>query len=195
MVLFSYFQRSLKKIATILLLGILLFNWVGYRLLVGYLQEEGRKELEVRLDDNDYDESQLVSIKTPVNHLSYYNASDRFERVDGSIEIDGIKYKYVKRRLFKDSAELLCLPDGAAMTLQAFKNDFVRFMNGISTPAKRPGANCVAVKMVMADPYVVEEVSLAPHPAVIQLTVNSRYTLFFPTSPSLALERPPACPC
>jgi len=160
---------------------------------VNYLQEKGRKELEVRLDENDYDESQLISIKTPVNHLSYYNTSDRFERVDGSIEIDGIKYKYVKRRLYKDSAELLCLPDAGAMKLQAFKNDYAGFVTGVPGAAKRQGGSCVPVKVVLADVYIVEEVALAPQRNFIQLPVHSAYTLFFPTSPLSTPERPPAC--
>jgi hypothetical protein len=82
------------------------------------------------------------------------------------------------------------------MKLQAFKNDFVGFVNGVSGPAKRQGGSCVPVKVVLADPYIVEEVSLPPQQSFIQLSVNSSYTLFFPTSPSLALERPPAIsPC
>jgi hypothetical protein len=175
-----------------LLLGLLLFNWFGYRLLVGYLQEQNRKALELSLDESNYDESQLISIKTQVTHLSYYNASDQFERVDGSIEVDGVRYKYVKRRLFKDSAELLCIPDHAAMGLQSFNNNFFHFISGIQAPVKRHGANSLPVKMTMADPYVVEGQALTPWNPAIYPAKNSRYTFLFPPSPDSAPERPPA---
>jgi hypothetical protein len=179
-------------LATILLLGLLLFNWFGYRLLVTFLQDQTRKALELRLDGNDYDDSQLVSIRIQVNHLSYYNASDQFERVDGSIDIDGVNYKYVKRRLFKDSAELLCLPDHDAMKLRAFNNDFLRFTSGISTPAKRHGASSLPVKMAMAEPYLVDNHSLIHHHVFIQLHNSDHYTFYFPSSLLSTLERPPA---
>jgi hypothetical protein len=77
-------------------------------LLFSSLLDKADRELETRLDENRYDESQLISIKVPVTHLSYYNTSDQFERVDGNIEFGGIQYKYVKRRIFNDSLEVLC---------------------------------------------------------------------------------------
>ncbi|HEY4334433.1 MAG TPA: hypothetical protein VGM89_01010 [Puia sp.] len=78
------------------------------------------------------------------------------------------------------------------MRLQAFNNDFLRFTSGLSTPAKRHGANAVPVKLSLADSYVVEE-QLGTHPQpFIQLTVDYQYILFFPTSPSFTPERPPA---
>ena len=85
----------MRKIAAIFLLGLLLFNWFGYRVLIGYWQERAKIKLEARLDVNDYDESQLISVKVPVTHLAYYNSSASFERVNGSVEILGVQYKYV----------------------------------------------------------------------------------------------------
>jgi hypothetical protein len=112
-------------------MGILLFNWCGYRLLTSWLETRSDRQLEARLDDNAYDESQLFSIKIPATNLSYYNPSTEFERVDGQIEIGGIQYKYVKRRLFNDSLEMLCIPNHAAMSLRTAKNDYFQFANDL----------------------------------------------------------------
>ncbi len=120
----------MKRLAAILLLGILCFNWCGYRLLTAYLESRSDKQLEARLDDNQYDESQLLSIKV-ASHLSYSNPSLQFERVDGQIEVGGIMYKYVKRRIFNDSLELLCIPNHAAMNLQTAKNEFFQLVNDL----------------------------------------------------------------
>jgi hypothetical protein len=174
------------------LLGILLFNWFGYGLLVSYLQDQTRQALEVRLDGNDYDESQLISIRMPVTQLSYYYSSGTFERVDGSVEIDGVKYTYVKRRLFNDSLELLCLADHAAMRLQAFNDDFFRIISGISTPAKRHGAHAVPVKIGTGDLYGFEEQGLTHQHPFVQFATGDRYCFRLSTFLHLAPERPPA---
>lgn len=121
----------MKRIAAILLMGILFFNWYGYKLLSFYLENKADRQLEARLDEDRYDESQLISIKVPSSHLSYYNSSTQFERVDGQIEVGGVQYKYVKRRLFNDSLELLCIPNHTAMNLQTARNQFFQLVNDI----------------------------------------------------------------
>lgn len=112
-------------------MGILFFNWYGYQLLSTYWQGRADRRLEAVLDANGYDGSQLISLKIPVNSLSYYNPSTQFERVDGQIEVGGIQYKYVKRRLYGDSLELLCVPNHTAMKLQTARNDFFRQVNDL----------------------------------------------------------------
>jgi hypothetical protein len=102
-------------------MGILFFNWYGYKLLSFYLEDTANRQLEARLDQDRFDESQLISIKVPSTHLSYYNSSAKFERVDGQIEVNGVQYKYVKRRLFNDSLELL----------QTARNQFFQLVNDI----------------------------------------------------------------
>src|SRR5580765_6199633 len=87
----------LKRLAAILLLGLMGFNWCGYHLFSAYLENRADRQLESRLDENQYDGSQLLSIKVPA-HLSYSHPSLTFERVDGQVEVGGVLYKYVKRR-------------------------------------------------------------------------------------------------
>jgi hypothetical protein len=121
-------------------MGILLFNWYGYQLLSTYLQNKADRRLEASLDRENYDESQLIPIHIPITSLSYYNSSTSFERVDGQLEINGIRYKYVKRRLFRDSLELLCIPNQATMSLQRDKENFFRQVNDLqqqSTQGKK----------------------------------------------------------
>ena len=98
----------MKKTAAILLLGILTFNWVGYRYLLSYLEDRANTAFNSRLDSDNYDESDLISIKV-ANNLPYTNAK-KFERVNGQIEIAGVQYNYVKIKVSADSLELLCIP-------------------------------------------------------------------------------------
>jgi hypothetical protein len=125
-------------------MGILFFNWYGYQLLSSWLQDRADRRLEASLDINAFDQSQLISVKVPVTTLSYYNNTTGFERVDGQIEIGGVRYKYVSRRIYKDSLEYRCIPDQAATRLRSATNEFFRQVNDLqqhsSSGKKAPGA-------------------------------------------------------
>ena len=182
----------MKKIASIFLLGILLFNWFGYRLVIGYWQERTQSDLEARLDVDDYDESQLITVKIPVTHLSYYNTSPAFERVNGSVDIGGVQYKYVKRRLYNDSLELVCLPDQGAMKLGATANDFYRVTNGLqANTGKRAGGHSLPVKNLVVDPYLLLENLVPGAPSPVSLPVRAIFTCYFPSLFPVIDERPP----
>jgi hypothetical protein len=136
-----YIYFILKRTAAILLSGILLFNWIGYQFLNDFLQNKSEAQLDFRLDNANYDESQLISIKVPATNFSYYTNSKSFERVDGKVEINGVSYKFVKRRLYNDSLELLCIPDYTTMKLQTAKDDFFKTVNDLQHNAQNKKAD------------------------------------------------------
>ena len=113
----------MKRLAAILLLGIFSFNLFGYRLVASFLESTENQKMELALDENEYSDSELISIKQPTN-LPYYQNSTAFQRIDGEIEIAGVYYKYVKCRIYNDSLELLCIPNKSKMQIQAAKADF-----------------------------------------------------------------------
>jgi hypothetical protein len=132
-----------KKIAAILLLSILLFNWVGYRLLTAYWQRLAARELQARLDKNAYDPTSLILLRVSADLLPYSNSSDQFEKAEGTIEIGHCRYQYVKKRLYNDSLEFLCIPDGAANRLSTLKNNFFGLVNDLQKTGhgKIPGSS------------------------------------------------------
>lgn len=166
----------LKKITAILLLGLFLFNWVGYRLLTSYMETRADMQLQTRLDDNNYEEAQLISVKTPITHLSYYHNAPEFETVSGKIEIGGIQYKYVKRRIYNDSLEVLCISDAAAMKLKAVKNAFFAFMNGLQQGehGKKQSANSNISKDLSVEYYPAQDLPFAI--SNVWLSFTKRYT-------------------
>ena len=111
------------------------FNWFGYRLLTDYLQHRADQRLEARFDLNDYDESQLLEMRVALN-MPYQAQSSDFERIDGEIEIDGIQYKYVKRKIEMGELVLLCLPNHSKMQLKAAKNNFFQLVNDLQNPSQ-----------------------------------------------------------
>jgi hypothetical protein len=160
----------LKRLAAILLMGVLFFNWYGYQLLGNYWQNCAERGLAASFDQNNYDESALISFKVPLTSLSYYNSSPGYERVNGQIDIAGVRYQYVKRRIFGDSLEVLCLPNMTSMKLRTASNDFFRQVNDLQQqnqgkkntthPAKdnskdyRPAATGVVVPDALAKAVV-----------------------------------------
>ena len=146
-------KHALKKIASILLLGILLFNWCGYRWVINLAQQEADAKLEARLDKDDYDESQLIEIKVPVN-MPYQSDWAGFERYDGEIEVNGIHYKYVKRKVQDGQLVLKCIPNHDKQRLESAKDDLFKITNDLQqdNTAKKTGtSNQAPIKNALGD--------------------------------------------
>ena len=141
---------SLKKIASILLLATLLFNWCGYRWVINYMQQQADATLEARLDNNDYDESQLIEIKVPIN-LPYQISQTAFERVDGDIEVGGIHYKYVKRKIADGELILKCIPNQDRQRLQSAGTDFFKLVNDLAQDQSSKKSNNNVIKSALGD--------------------------------------------
>jgi hypothetical protein len=141
------------------LLSVLLFNWLGYRLLTAWWEGRAAARLEAGLDTDRYDAAQLILLRVPADALPYSNSSARFERSVGFIEIGATRYRTVKRRLYNDSIEFLCIPDGAANQLRSAKDDFFRLVNDLqrSGHSKFPGpsgkTNPLVNKIVWCDAH------------------------------------------
>ena len=93
--------------------------------MLDYLQQQQHQATSVKIDQSDYLDEELISVKTVLN-LPYYNSSPEFERAYGSMNINGVEYDYVKRRIYNDTLELLCLPNQEKTKLQAVQNDVLK---------------------------------------------------------------------
>ena len=182
----------MKKTAAIFFLTIFLFNWFGYRLLSSFLQEKAGSELITSLDNHQFNESDLVSIKLPSN-LPYYTNSKHFTRMDGEIEIDGIHYNYVKCRMYQDSLEYLCIPNTAKNRLSNARDEFYKLVNDLRTHTtnKKNDHSSSIAKNPLAEFYE-ESVSWS---SISFLNLKSitiaPYNLICPTSYTSPQELPP----
>ncbi len=164
----------MKKAAAILLLGILLFNGWGYRLLTTYMETRANRQLEAQLDQDQYDESQLISIRIPATNLAYYNNSLQYERVHGEIDIRGIRYEYCKQRIYNDSIELLCIPNRAVMKLQTARDNFFQLMNDLSQNSAGKNHRSHLNKHFSGDDYTPHCTQSINHPSVTSSTISHR---------------------
>jgi len=120
----------LRKVAAISLICLLVFNWYGYRFVTKYLQKKADKQLEARIDVNDYNESQLIEIRVPLN-MPYQNNSSDFERHYGEIDVNGKVYTYVKRKIEDGVLILKCIPNTEKQNIKNADNILFTANNGL----------------------------------------------------------------
>jgi len=101
----------------------LLFNIVGYQFVANYFECKATNDLQESLYNKNYKESDLVSLKLPFV-LPYATNSKDFESFEGNIDIKGINYQYVKKRIYNDTLELLCIPNFVKSSISNLKNNF-----------------------------------------------------------------------
>jgi hypothetical protein len=121
----------LKKGAALFLIILFSFNLFGYLLVVDYLQQRATKELEARLDNNQYDDSGLIELKIPVD-IPYQTDWSLYQRYDGEVEIGGMLYKFVKRKLSGDTLYLMCIPNTKKMHLKEARDNYFALSNDLT---------------------------------------------------------------
>lgn len=183
----------MKKIASAILICLLLFNWFGYRLVVDYLQQRSDSHLEAQLDRDQYDDSQLIELKIPI-HLAYQTSWSSYERYDGEIEMNGTLYKYVKRKVCNDTLYLKCIPNTKKMDLAVARDDFFKNTNDIDQNKSNKPANSKAgaLKNSLGD-YDEQKVSFnLDKQNILTSDFNPEYQVnALLTSPHLSPEQPP----
>lgn len=115
----------MRKLVAIFMLAVFAFNVAGYQLLYNYISHKSDAVLEAVLDQNNYNGEDLITIKQPTN-LPYYTDSKEFQRINGEVEMNGIKYKYVKCRIYNGFLEMLCIPNKAKMQIEQSKNEYAK---------------------------------------------------------------------
>lgn len=129
----------------------MLFNGFGYRILTNYFDQKATNQLAELIDQNEFNESDLVSIKTPIN-LPYYANSPKFERIDGEMVIGGMIYQYVQRRIYNDSLEIRVIPNQDRLHIKNAREDFYKLaqdlvQNGLdkkSAPINKSSAKFIS---------------------------------------------------
>lgn len=122
------------------------------------MQERKDSQLEAKFDNNSYDESQLIEIRVPLN-LPYQNNWSAFERYDGEINVQGVLYKYVKRKVENNELVLLCYPNSDKMHLLNARDEFFKLANDFQqhNDSKKPTApNTQAFKNLVTE-YVQQD--------------------------------------
>ncbi len=149
-------KRKLISISFILLLAV---NWFGYQIIAGYLEKKAMTDMQTKLDNWHYNNNELISIKIPFE-LPYGSGSEEYTSADGSIDINGITYQYVKKRVYKGNLEILCIPNFTKTSIKKSKEDFSKQINEIATTnSSKKSSGSQTVKVSIPD-FTVEGIQL-----------------------------------
>lgn len=141
-----------KKIVAILFINLYLFNLIGYSILFDYLIHQTNEHTVQELDKGNYNESELMEIKVALN-LPYYTSWNEYERHDGEIELNGIHYNFVKRKVLNDTLYLLCLPNHAKTELYKAKNEFAAKESDNAPLSSKKGMEFFGKKNIVETEY------------------------------------------
>lgn len=126
-------------------------------MVLSYVGLRADAQLESRIAANRINDQYLVTIKTAI-HLPYYNNSPDYEFLSGSIEVNGVAYQYVKRRIYNDSLELKCYPNVSKAFVKNAKNELFRLTT--DTPSSSRSKKPVAGKNLLPDYFEAVSVKL-----------------------------------
>ncbi len=144
--------------------------------------------IEQKADAQQYSDDELISIKTTLN-LPYYSSSADYERAYGSININGQDYEYVKRRVFNDTLELLCLPNHTKTKLQSLTNHLAQSATDGQTSV--PGKSNTVTKIFFPDFFQPLKSFTSTLVADVQSNFFTTNTNFISSNYTQLHERPP----
>jgi hypothetical protein len=144
----------LKKTIAILLLIIHCFNLAGYPVFFAILQHSASEKVISQLDNGEYNDSELVEVKVAYS-LPYSTNWKEYERYNGELEINGVHYNYVKRKLYNDTLYLMCIPNREKTNLGYAKNDYFNSINGVTNhgPEKKSHAPVNSIQKSFGQEY------------------------------------------
>ena len=152
----------MRKTAAIILLMLIAFNTIGYKLWFNISLQKADKILETSLNNNNYNPQDLITLKIPLN-LPYQNIASSFERIDGEITVNGESYKYVQRKVKDDTLYLQCIAHTEKNTLEKKSNEYFGSVNDVAGSVdvkKMPGKN--SLKFSLAD-FITNEDAAFKH--------------------------------
>ena len=175
-----------KPIAIILLI-IHIFNMGGYRFVFDKLEKDASVQLIDKLDNDEYSDDQLIEMKVPLP-MPYQTNWASFERYNGEIQIEGVHYNYVKRKVWNDTLILLCIPNHDKMQLNSAKEQFFSLVNDLDQKGKdMPAPKANIVKSITTDYQATETMATLVQPGKEMKT----YTIINSSMPpSVALDDP-----
>ena len=183
----------LKKVTALFFITLFFFNLFGYRLVYDYLQQKASVQLEASLDKNLYSDDQLTELKVALN-LPYQISWSGYQRCDGEIEIGGIAYKYVKKKVANDTLYLMCIPNTKKMHLETAKNDFFKYSNDLTqnNSSKKSGDSKISFKIRQGEydeySFALKALRINDHSGNLWHVKNANSLM---SSPRISPEQPP----
>lgn len=138
-------HHPLKKVTAIFFACLVLFNALGfYGILVGVQYHSGLS-LESRLDRDQYNPDDEVTLKFPLA-LPYYIDRGSFERVNGEVAHNGEFFRLVKQKLEKDTLYIVCIKDVEGKRIAEALTDYVKTFTDKPAEGKQSAKSTTLIK-------------------------------------------------
>lgn len=174
----------MKKLVAIALLGLLLFNLLGYQLYFHMQETAQAKTFVAQLDAGNYNDADLVQVSIPLS-LPYISDNEDFERVDGQVTHEGKIYKYVKRKISGNNLVILCVKDEAATQLSQTKKAYYSAVTDAPAAPKKDAAGKNSFKNIITEALLLQRWQFSAC-----ATIPQRFILIHQALSSL-LQTPP----
>ena len=159
---------------------------VGYYPFFWGLKYRARMEMNQRLDDENYNTEETVTIKIPLT-VPYNTFGQDYERMTGSFEHHGEFFNLVKQKLEKDTLYIVCIKDHKEKQLHAAMTDFIKLSTDIPTSSQQ------TLKLLSAltkDYIPTTPTTLPQNHKVLSISFGTAPNLDFPNN-DLPVPTPP----
>lgn len=146
---FIYIVLKLRKLTAILFLIVFLYNVAGYKGFFFYLSQSADQRLDEKIRDDSVPDKDLITVKFPF-HVPYIAESKEFESMGGEVNVKGTIYRYVKRKIVRDTLILLCIENKEKSLIEKKRAEYFNKVNDLASNTSKKSD----VKQVKTDYYV-----------------------------------------
>jgi hypothetical protein len=127
------------------------FNWFGYQGLSCYLQHRADQSLQTLIDNGNYNNQALIELSVAVN-LPYATDMLGWEKFEGEIEIDGVHYRCVQRKLENGRMYVRCLPNAEKQNVLNARDAYFKLAYSINQHAQnKQGSGTIYISNYIGD--------------------------------------------
>lgn len=129
----------MRKIIATIFLAILAMNWLGYDLIVAAIQNNANKVFYSKIETGDFNALNLYEIKVDLQ-LPYATDWAEFEKIRGTIVVDGVVYNFIERKYENGFMIYKCLPNHRGTELQNARDYFQSLVYDMEKQDKKQDA-------------------------------------------------------
>jgi hypothetical protein len=168
-----------KKLSAVLLLTMLLMNIMGYYIVFVGMQYKNDVSIAQRLDLEQYDESQTVTIKVPIA-VPYLSDNQEFQRVDGLFEHKGEFYRLVKQKYTQDTLIVVCVKDNENKRIHEALTDYVKTFTDKTSDHQGQGKMTVSfIKDYIPQTFEIKSATNGWHISIVGSSHTKNFTPSF----------------
>ncbi len=113
------------------------------------LQQSADNNVVASLDEGAYADADLVEVKVAYR-LPYAIDQTEYERVNGTINIEGEHYNYVKKKLSRDTLYMLCIPNRQSTAVNNARHLYGSLVNDVGNTGKKESGSQQVLQLFFA---------------------------------------------